>query len=64
MKFWPSALGWASVRPMISAKKVYNLPTRYQQNLVENYGGPTMAHPSPSNEPMVLSHQLTSMWFN
>ena len=55
---------WASVGPMISANKVYNLPTRYQQILVENYGGPPMAHPWPNNEPTVSSHQLTSMWFN
>ena len=55
---------WASVGPMISANNVYNLLTRCQQILIENYDGPTMAHPWPNNEPTVSSHQLISMWFN
>ena len=61
--FW-GKIWWANVGPILSANKVYNLPTRYQQILVENYGGPTMAHPWPNNEPMVLNNRLTSMWFN
>ena len=61
--FWRK-IWWANVGSILSAKKVYNLPIRYQQILVENYDGPTMAHPWTNNEPKLLSHQLTSMWFN
>jgi hypothetical protein len=39
--FWRK-IWWANVGSILSAKKVYNLPIRYQQILVENYGGPTI----------------------